>query len=691
MNSPSSGWCLSQTARSNSHCKPRPTIASNRKLPSPSRMLLTLLPDELAEYSAVPAKWRMRADVWNSVLGQLSSGQLTKPEAMNLLKCSLATLNRKITDVQTQGWRALVPNYKAPVSLPNDFVDYWKTLQESYQRKTRPAMRELYRRWRDRHPIPGYAGHVGWPNLPRGWDERNLYRYQPTKLELTALRHGLGRAISLHAPKVLSTRVGLRHLQYVVYDDVKFDTSTHLLTSNKLLCALQLGGLDLLSTCRFVHGTKPQLIRADGTKEGLKEADMRFILANQLYNFGINGVTGTTFVIEHGTATIRDRVRDILIRGLGGKIQFSESGMTGKMQAIAGMGDGKGGGGNFRHKAALESLHGYIHNEASHLLGQTGHDRDAPEFLGVLQREHEFLWKLARGLPPEVLHNLQFPVLEYHTQFLPVMTAILERINQRDDHELEGWEECKFLTRDYRIMADSAEWINERRLMTLEQPVRQALLAMAQADRRCLNVRKLSPREVFQAGAASGEVMQVPHSLIAEILYEDAAVPRICQDSSFTFEDQTLAPGKLVYESRITRPDGREVELRDRETYETVLNPFDPSVLWVFSGRQKQGSFLGVAKRDVRACRADAEASQRKFARSKQRLSDQLTDSRRRNTSRTDAATARNRHNLGVITQYRADQTALTEAAEDALDGTTPFDSSTLTPSNHEHDDDNLW
>lgn len=631
-------------------------------------MLTTFQPSDLDSFASVPAKWRKQADAWNRALDALEKQLTTKSELCKSMGCSLATLNRKITAVQEHGWRGLIPNYKGPVTLPKDFIDYWKTLQESYQRKTRPAYRELLRRWKDRYPIPGYAGHPGWPNLPAGWQERNLYHHQPSKLEITALRHGLGRAIAMHAPKTLGTRVGLWHLSHIIYDDVKLDVESRLLTSSKSITAQQIGALDLLSGDRFTYGMKPRYIRPDGSKTNVNEGDMRFAFANALYSFGISH-RGSTIVIEHGTATLRGDVIDICKRYLGDKIEFSLSGMTGKMQAIAGMGDGKGGGGNFRHKAALESLHNLMHNELAALPGQTGHDRDEPEFLGVMRRENEQLWKLARGLPLKVLEDLRSPFMEYHTQFCPAVKAILDQVNLRDDHDLEGWLECGFIAKDYRLMPESAEWISEGRLLALPAPTRAAFLAMAREDKRCLNIRKMSPHEVFTRGEQSGEVLKVPQAMIAEILYQDLARPRKCQDGTFDFEDQEMAPGLLTYESRIVRPDGREMELTDRETYDTVVNPFDPSVMWVFESTRNKGAFLGLAKRDVRACRADAEAVKRKWGRSKERLSDLLSDTRRRNTGRTAEATARNTHNAKVITTARqriSDNTALATEAMDA-------------------------
>lgn len=635
-------------------------------------MQITFQPAELDEFAAtVSAKWRKNFDTWSKTLAAVHNGQMTKPEACGALGVNIATLNRKIAAIKQFGWRGLVPNYKAPTRLTNDFVEFWKSMQEDHQRCTAPAYRALCRKWRDREPIPGYAGHPGWPDLPAGWDKRNLYRYQATKLELTALRHGMGKATLRHGIKVHSTRHGLWHLSHIVSDDVKLDMKGHVLTARQMCVPLQIGMQDVLSACRFVHGTKPQLLRESGMKTGLKEADMRFALASQLYNHGISA-RGTTYLLEHGTATLRSEVMDIMKRAFGDLVTFDMSGMIGKMQAIAGMSDGKGGGGNPFFKTWIESLHNYIHNELSALPAQTGHDRDEPEFLSVMEREHDQIWRLARLLPPEVIQDLQFPTLEFHSQLVPAINKMLEVINQRVHHSLEGWEKCGFITKSYRLAAGSAEWVNESQLMLMRPEVKQAYLVMAEEDKRCFLPRKLSPREVFNLGVQKGEIIRPPHGVIAEILYQDLAQPRECRDGFFEFEDREIGPGEHRYESRVIQPNGREIELVDREKYETVVNPFDPSVMWLFSATRGKGSFLGVSKRDDRACRADTEAANRKLGRTNERMADLLTATRSRNVHRTTATTARKEHNMTLVTKHAANRAAQTRKATTALDASLP-------------------
>lgn len=638
-------------------------------------MQLTLQPSDLDEYSRLPANWRARCDAALRVLKQFSTGQITKVEAMRTLGVSRATFDRKVKAVEESGWRGLVPNYKGSVSLPAEFVQFWKMMVEKNQRKTAPAYRALVRLWKDRHPIPGYAGHPGWPNLPRGWDQRNLYRYQPTKLEMSAMRHGLSRATTLHAPKVLSTRVGLWHLSHIVWDDVWLDVKTHLLTQQTPCRVLQIGALDLLSGCRFHYGQRPQILRSEKEREQLKgkranlsEADMRFALASQLYHYGISP-RGTSMVIEHGTATIRDNVRDILSRGLGDLIRFAESGMTGKIQALAGTYDGRGGGGNFRHKAALESLHNLMHNELAALPGQTGHDRDEPEFLGVMEREHEWLHRIAQKINPSLLAKFRSPFLEYYSEFSPVVAEVLKAINERTDHKLEGWAELGFMKRQYRLHAHSNEWMNEADVMALALPARQAMLAIAEADKRCWKAEQLSPMDVFNLGRQQGDTMRVPVPVIADILYLDLARPHRCDKGEFVIQDRELSPSAMHFESRVMRPDGREEELIQGETYDLVINPYDPGILqgrgsaFVYSATRQKGAFLGLARRVQRHSRADHEAAVNQHKRIATRMTDLLAGTRTRHAGTSRAIAERKEHNLRVIEEHLNEQAETTADA----------------------------
>lgn len=671
-------------------------------------MTLALQPSDHSVISGLSAKWRPVVNARLLTLQQFFDGKLSKAEAMTRLDVSRATFDRLLVRVRTQGPLALIPDYKgvgqsSAKQMPAEFVEFWQMLVEKNQRCTAPAYKLLIHLWRNREPfslpgddtvyehIPGYAGYPGWPDIPKGWrgKGRQLYRLKPTKLALEAMRQGLGKARQKYGPKVLGTRVGLWHKSHILMDDVKLDFKMHLGESRKLVVPLQLGALDLLSGSRFEYGMKPQLWRPDGTKASLNEGDMRFLLCAVLRG-GISA-RGTTFVIEHGTAAIRPRVRDILTRAFGDLIQFQDSGMLGDVQAIAGMYDGRGARGNPNHKAALESLHNLIHNQTGFQLAQTGHNRDAPEFLGVLEREHEDLFRLTQHLPPEVKSLLRHRTPEYHTQGVPLVRGLMEGINKRDDHNLEGWLELGFMSKRYRLMPGSAEWVPEGALMALPAPVRTAYLTMADTDARCWERKKLSPYDVYEMGQQSGELVKVPDSVIAEILYEDLAQPKRVHDEGaysglFSWQDQDLAVSELLFEGHVTTPEGREMPLSWGETYEVVLNPFDPRCLWVFSGTKARGSFLGTAAKANRVCRVDTEAKKEQWKRASHLLKQALDPQRRRHAGTTQTEINRLKHNRKVITDHQQAKEDFTRRAIAAADST--LSQETHNNTTHDHEDD---
>lgn len=636
-------------------------------------MQLTLQPHDHELISALPSKWRNVVTARLLALQQYFGGLVTKSQAMQRLAVSRATFDRLLNKVQEGGWSALVPEYRgvsAPIedSLPEAFIEFWRMLVEKNQRKTAPAYRRLLVIWRARVPfeidgkqhdhVPGYPSWQGWPNLPTGWGLRTMYRKKPTQMALTAMRQGLGKARMKHGAKVLSTRVGLHHMSHVLFDDVKLDLKAHLAGSRKLVVPLQLGALELLSGSRFAHGMKPQLYRADGTRESLNEGDMRFLLCSVLRHQGISA-RGTTFVVEHGTAAIRQPVRDILQRAFGDLVRCEDSGMIGDLQAIAGTYDGRGARGNPNHKAALESLHNLIHNELAFLPAQTGHDRNAPEFLGVLERDHEDLFRLAQRLPPEVRALLRHRTPEYHTQAVPLINGILDAINRRTDHNNEGWLELGFISKRYRLMPDSDAWIPEHRLLEMAPAARTAILSQADADARCWERVKMSPHDVFETGRSRGDLVKVPDSVIAEILYQDLAMPKRVHDtgeysSCFAWDDQEFSVSTVAFHARVKTPQGQELTLTRGETYDVVLNPFDPSVLWVFSATRQRGSFLGIAERVQRICRLDTEAKKEQWKRAARDLREHLEPVRRRHAATTDAEISRLKHNRKVIEQHSA-------------------------------------
>lgn len=556
-------------------------------------------------------------------------------------------------------WRVLVDERKVPhddTRMPRAFILDTKRRFEQHANSSRQAHVELIEDWRSGKPIPGYLVSPEpdpYTDIPPGWSYENLMKVcKSTPFEKTAMRIGLGKAKAEHGPKNFNSRRHLWFLSDVMFDDVGHDGFIHIDTHRQLCRVEQLGAYDVFSANYFEYGTKPQLKKFDPKTQAwmtdsLKESSMRLLLAKFLYLYGFSP-RGTNLVVELGTATIRDATARILhdrIKAIHGKalITVDKASWTGKKQIVEGMFLGSGGG-NPRHKAPLESWHHLLHTASGSLPAQTGPDvARRPEQLHGILKASETLLKIAPFLSPWAQSKLKYPTLEYHTEFLPILREIINRINRRTDHEIEGWAACGFLTHEYRFHRGSQEWLSQQKFLELPDVQRSMLAEAIKHDNALQRPRRLSPHEVFEMHRH--EAIPAPIGMIAEILYADLAKPVACRRSYFELEDQEISPEVLRYESRIRTTDGHEHELAP-DTYEVVINPFQPDDLWVYDAK---GAFLGLARRDIPASRADASARGAKLARYNERFDDLAAPLKARHADLARKEMLRLKNNIEVV------------------------------------------
>lgn len=647
---------------------------------------------DLAEFHQLHPDVKSDVEAWQRELRAVAKPGLGDKLAVIAarMRVSPQTARRKHDAYLAKGWRGLADARKArrPADgrgLPPKFVEHVKERFGGNQRKNLPAWRGLVGAWQRGEEIPGYeqASAFDRDKLPKGWTYSNLSRYaRLTELEQVAERQGLGAAMA-HAPQVFTTRAGLWPGAMLMLDDVWHDN--FVVWRGKPVRVLQLSCLDVFSGCVTGHGTKPRLELADGRMDQLKEAQTCFLLAQ---HFALHGYSPrrTTILAEHGTAAVRAKLAALLSDRTGGLIRVRESGITGKEQAVAGMFDGRGGG-NFRFKSCLESLHNLFHNELGALPGQTGMDvarrpeqldggvmrvaKDGTLVLGGLLSHVTDLGRAMALLPPAVAARLRMPLLNYEAEFRATLRDVVEWINRRGEwehfsHRLEGWAECGHFTTEYRATAASDHWLKDAELRALPAPEQAMLGALARSDAATYSrTRPLSPREVWSAGR--DQLIPLPPEVIVEILLggekvtqSDRAVERPCRDGYFVVHDQELSLDPLRFASRVRTPDGRDEELRP-DTYLTVLNPYQPEFLWVHDAA---GRLLGLAKRDHRPCRDDVDAVRREFGEKAKRLAEQLLPLRARHMKETRRAAAEMGHNTDVI--ERAVRGAAEAEADDA-------------------------
>lgn len=538
---------------------------------------------DAAAMAALPASVRQEVRLW---IQRLEAVRPPITEALRAIAkssgVSFATARRKYDAFSRDGWRGLVNRSKAQdgaAALAPETIEFWGQLCVENQRKCKPAYRKLVRLFLDGAAIPGVADGTPRTTLPSGWSYENLMRHKPTVFQMKAIRIGKASALS-DGPMVYTTRAGMSVGEVYMFDDLVHDHFVNVLDSRKAGRPVEFHCLDLFSACKCHWGiaarTESDLT---GRMESLREEHMRFLLASLLSTHGYRPNGGTTLVVEHGTAAIRDDLEQILHDTTGGLIRVARSGIQGE-PAFIGQYAGRGKG-NFRFKGALESLGNLIHNEMADVLqlpGQTGRNTDQrPEGTHGLLRHNDALLDALTALSisrPEIAQLLRFPVVSL-TQFREIADAIYARINARTDHRLEGWDAMC-------VPADGG-----------------------------LTVRRMSPAEVWLPGRTRLAPLQ-PEA-VAQVLYRDTADEvRVNDRREIEVMDKSLGADAIRFNAFTLQPG---------EKYQAVLNPFAPSALFLFDAR---GRYVGQIPRIARPRRTDQEAVERELGRRNHELTELL-------------------------------------------------------------------
>lgn len=549
-------------------------------------MSTALIPtNEIAEFMLLPATVRADIESWLEELADV-----TKPIQKSLaavaarMGVSLKTARRKYDAWRKNGrcgaaWRALKNKCKAPdagqLSLNREFIAYWQGLCKQNARKCAPAHREFVRQFKSGAAIPGIDATVSRKHLPPGYGYDNLMRYEPSKFELTAAR--IGRSASADfRPKLSLTRAGMSVGQRYIFDDLWHDFEVYSMSQRRPMRLLQLHAMDLFAACNFARGLKPRMEdEATGKSVGLKQNEMLFLVAHVLAEFGFHP-DGCVLMVEWGTAAIAEILEKLLFNLTAGRVTVDRSGIEGAA-AFAGQYAGVGKG-NFRFKAALESSGNLIHNETANVIqfpGQTGSNSrlNRPEELHGRERHANALIKAMMALPPERAEALRLPFLEVN-QAKWLVEEIMERINQRTEHELEGWLESGLTTMDF-ILPDVGT-ITAKSFLAMP-PEKQAVLQSVATP----VPRKMSPREVFDAGRSRLVRLRPEQTamLLRDVAGREVTVGR---DHLITFEDETISPAPLRFLAHHFAPGDK---------FTAVVNPMSPHTAHLFNAR---GGWVGV-------------------------------------------------------------------------------------------------
>ncbi len=588
---------------------------SHGSQPRPSA--LALRSESRPDWAMLPDAVRRDVTAWINRMHALPPDATVNAAVRELareMRVSEVTARRKFKAFRTSGkWEDLVNRAKLPrgecSSLPEAFIEYWRKLCEEYQRSSKAAYRRLLALWRAGTAMPGYQEPPP-PDIngiPRAWSYQNLLRYAPENFELVAARIGRSAAGKFR-PLVFTTRAGLEVGEYYVFDDIEHDHKVNFLgVSTQAMRPLELCCLDLFSACKIAWGMKPTLVNDEGVKEKLKEREMKFLLAYVLTRIGYRP-TGTTLIVEHGTATVRPELARILLDLTDGAVKVSMSGLEGAA-AITGMYEGRSRG-KSQFKAPLESLHSLTHNEMAALPGQMGKDRDhSPEELHGREAANNALLAAAAKLPPERAKFLKFPMMEFNI-FVRIAEDIYYNMNHRDDHKLEGWIESGLIAHEFRLDQASA-WLPAESLLQLPEHKQTALEPIINLPGNT-RTRKMCPAEVWERGRS--QLVRLNGQHVPEILGLDLGVERkVGKRGLIEFEDRSIGPGTFRYMAKLRAPGGHQSWLAPGETYLTYVNPFDPSELHVCRAGAGRGGYLGVCPQWQTVCRNDADALHRQM------------------------------------------------------------------------------
>lgn len=569
------------------------TNTDNVVADSPTSTTLTLADDiSLAILAKLPEPLRNEALNWQAALMPLLGNKKGRGVALAKIakqfKCKPGWARKKFDRFRDRGLAGLVDRRaggsdfwdtgeeKIGLSLADQ--ETLRTYCESNQRGNEAAIRLMRDDWlvgkiRTEAPLDVSTGY------PKGWSERNLARYAPDELSLAAARQGRSATDSKRS-LVYTTRRDLYVGQYYLFDDIWHDHYVNLLATRQTGRPLEFHGLDLASAYKMCWGMRLRREVSDGkggTKmESLKVEDFRFLLAGFLLTHGFNP-RGTTLVVEHATTQIDEKTEKILSIASGGAIKIERGGMQGAA-VHAGQYAGRSKG-NFRIKAALESLGNLMHNEFGFLPGQAGKDRQhSPEQLHGLLKHNDALLRAMSQLPEQRLQWIQWDLCTLQ-QFQIIAAEIYARINERQKHDLEGWDE--------RYVP----------------------------DRRTGLMRRMSPLEVWRPGSRALKPIR-PH-VAAMIVGTEGGETRTVRNGEIEITSCEISGDPVRFAAHQLQPRGK---------YLCVLNPFD-STLNVYDAGSR---YVATLQRIAVPGRSNVEAVHEQCGRAEKALAEQLAPMRRR-------------------------------------------------------------
>jgi hypothetical protein len=483
-------------------------------------------------------------------------------------------------------WRAMIRDLMDGKVLTHYGGDWTKAFREEHG---------------DEAPLPRHCPY-DMLNPPKGWKYSTLQKLAGlTDYERKASRVGATAAADCVLP-VLTTRVGLHAGEAIEIDDKYHDANTNFAGQTGSVRVLEFKAIDGLSGKRLAYGLRPRTVDEEtGKRDNLKEKELRFMLAHLFCNVGFYR-EGCWIASEHGTAAVRGRLKERLSRLSNGRIKVVYSSILGA-QVHEGLWPGRGKG-NFKLKAMCESLHGFDHNELASLPGQVGKDRDhCPEQFHGLDAYNTELLKAMCTLTEAQRQLLRSEILPFHT-YCRLVAEVYDRMDDRKDHRLEGWEACGFEKGEI-FNAALGRWFDASALDQMTPDERTATAAVLRMHPEWTRVRRLSPREVWHEQRENLD--RLSRWALTDIMErEDGFSLSVQKDGTLRFRDRYLGPDVHVYHANVTTPAGFRQDLVPLREYWCYITPYEPENLYVCNA--SDDSILGIAPRYDRAPKYDFDA-----------------------------------------------------------------------------------
>lgn len=545
--------------------------------------------------------------------------------------------------------------------LPKQFLEYWRALVEDHQRDTtgKAAWEKLganLRAWR-RHPFDPELRIAGYDSPPQnapgclhpaGWSYENLIRHVSDLISRKARRQGRGAAREL-LPDVLTTRVGYLPGQVVFFDDQWHDVYVRF--GRSMTRVVGFNALDLASGCMFAHGTKPIRKDAEPGDKVLNKSDALFFIVHLLTHYGYRADTGTVIVGEAGTAGADQEFRDCLHAATNGKVNFHAGNVDNR--SFANLGFKERPKGNPRVKARMECWFRILRERTSHLIGQTGRkpELEPSETYGLKQYVKHVLDQFDR-FPSEIQDLFRLPIHPYH-RFTQLLSIWHTAINQRTDHQLEGWEQLGHCEIAYRLpdlhaaaglaLPQQETWISEEQFLSLP-PTHQELILAGDPDKTTRLVRR-SPLSVWE-DHLPGLTKVSPYKLNLLIPKKFAHTVTVTRDHWIRIRDRQLRPDDLLYDVDLTTAQGETVTLRAGREVLVYLNPYAIDQILVC---RPDGAAIGLAHRREASGYLDTAGLESQIVKRETIYADLTREARRRAEPKAKQRAADKAHNQTIL------------------------------------------